>query len=215
VTWALDASLRTDTDYVGFVFADEQARRDLEPVYASSVARRIDATGVVVVGIRRFRGRRSIVGTVLDLDSGKSVRTGAIAIEPAAPSTADVRALAAFLAGGRAARGVIVEQARGNTGPTSSTSRWPWLAIGGGVLALAGGVTLVAIDDPEIQDGARQETFRDSRVPGLVLAAGGAVVTSVGAYLLWRNRRDERATGQATLAPIAGESWGIAVVGRF
>lgn len=219
ITWGLDASLRSAAEYVGFVFADERSRQDSEAGYASSVARRIKATGVVVVGIRRYRGRRSIVGTVIDLDSGNSVRTGAIALEPAAPAADDVRALARFLAGGRATHGVLVERVEGesppdDSGPTTSASRWPWLVIGGGVLALAGGATLIAIDAPSVEDGDQQPEHRDTRTPGIVLAAGGAVATGVGVYLWWRDRRHGRAT-EIAVVPTVGESWGLALTGRF
>jgi hypothetical protein len=98
IRWALDGALRTDR-FVGFEFEDETAREKHEAINAVEVARAANASTIAVVGIREQNGRRAVVGTVLSMETGKSVRSAAISVEPIPPSAEKIRALGRFLAG--------------------------------------------------------------------------------------------------------------------
>ena len=87
----------------------------------------------------------------------------------------------------------------------------PWTLTATGVVAIGAGATLVFLHSPEVEDGVRQRTFRESLVPGLVLAGGGAVLTALGAWWLMRSGEKE-----ALPAVAAGkEELVIGLVGRF
>ena len=83
VAWGRDSCLRSQSDYLGFELENEAARNANEAEYATTLASAMNASGVVTLGIRDYRGRRSIVGTVYNLDTGKPVRSGSTAERPA------------------------------------------------------------------------------------------------------------------------------------
>lgn len=62
----------------------------------------------------------------------------------------------------------------------------PYATLGVGVAALAVGGILIAIDEPKDPD---KPTYRDSKGIGIGVAVGGAVLTGVGGYLLYRNHK--------------------------
>jgi hypothetical protein len=112
-----EASLTIDLDYdatvrtggwTGFEFASAGQRDKHEARYAVRFARALGATGVVVVGIDQSRGRASVVGSLLELKSGRELRRASLALEPG-PTEARLRSLARFLAGDDAASGLDVE----------------------------------------------------------------------------------------------------------
>lgn len=221
VTWELEAALRSGASSVGFQYGDPADRERLEAGHATLVARALGATGVVVVGIREYEGRRSIVGVFLSVDSGRPARIGALAVEPAEPGADLVRALGRFLAGGEAVPGLIVPGDAGAR-PEREARRpyrtWKWVAGVTGVLAVAAGVTLIALDEADHDpDGSLRESSLHTMTGGIVLTAGGAVVlgTSVVLWVLDARRPGPPARVQVGAAPTAGGGFGIVVGGSF
>jgi hypothetical protein len=159
-----EASLTIDLDYdatvrtggwTGFEFASASQRDKHEARYAVRFARALGATGAVVVGIDHSRGRASVVGSLLELKSGRELRRASLALDPA-PSEVRLRSLARFLAGDDAARGLDVEinelrdddddDESGGTGGADgrggggSDRRWMlWAGIGVGAIGAAAG----------------------------------------------------------------------------
>jgi hypothetical protein len=104
-----------------------------------------------------------------------------------------VRALARFLAGDESAKGEVIDLlAPGSGGGGGPGARegvppgkgWKWaLTIGGGV-ALATGVVLVVLYEPQEINGMRNPNARATLVPGLIIGGVGAVAAGIGTYLL-------------------------------
>jgi hypothetical protein len=222
VSWELDAALATDAGYAGLEYADEAARQREEARHAVRLARAVKAGGVTVIGIQEVDGKRSIVGTVLSLDTGRSIRSGALAIEPVEPSAEKLRALARYLAGeddadGMFALAVTGDGGGGATGPEDRGGArpvrvWKWVALVGGVGGIAGGATLIAIHAPEAE-GERDEVVRDTMVPGIITLSAGVALTGVGIYLFLRDRRDAREP-RLTVTPTTGGAT-VTLTGRF
>lgn len=217
VSWQLDAALRAGAT---LVFTDEGARADNEARHAVRIARSLGAQSVVVLGIRDNRGRRSVVGAVYAADSTRPLRSGAVAVEPVVPAAERLAALARLLAGDEAAAGLVAPLAESprrssgggeldDEGGDRPYRMWKWVALGGGLAALGAGVTLIAIHtSPE--DGSRDPSSRDTRLPGLVTAAAGAALTGVGIYLFIKDARDRRDERSAAIVPL--DSGGAALV---
>lgn len=82
--------------------------------------------------------------------------------------------------------------------PPSHVPATVLLAVGGGALAI--GIALYATS--ETDDGARLY-YRDTRAPGIAVAAGGLAIAAVGGILWWRAARAESAPSIA-LVPHGG-----------
>lgn len=219
IDWELEAALRSGPGFVGLSYASAADRERLEAEHAAAVARALGASGVVVVGIREYEGRRSIVGAVLSVDSGRPARIGALAVEPAEPGPELIRALGRFLAGGEAVPGLIVP---GTERPRPRAARgpyrtWKWVATVTGVLALGAGVTLMALDESQYDDsGALRPDARDTVGLGIAVAAGGVVVLGTG-VVLWVLDKPPAPAREARVgvAPTPGGGAGLFVSGTF
>ncbi len=105
---AFDQSVRT-TGWTGFQFATGAARDAHEAGYAAQLAHDIGAKSVALVGIDQVKGRPSIVGSLISLETGREIRRASIALEPD-PSTERLKALAKFLAGEAPGEGLEVAE---------------------------------------------------------------------------------------------------------
>lgn len=229
VSWALDAALESD-GAAALVFADEDARRELEPRHAVRVARALGAPSVVVLGIRDNRGRRSVVGAVYTADSTRPLRSGAVAVEPVAPSASRLEALARLLAGDEVAADLVAplneesgEAAKddggggGGGGGARPFRAWKWVATGAGALAIAGGVVLIAVHEPEyMDDGSRNPSARATRTAGIITASAGAAVAALGIYFFIRDRSDAAEADTAvSVAPAGDDGAALVLFGSF
>lgn len=218
ISWAFDAALHTGSDFVGFTFSSGVERSANEAAFAVTLARALDAQGVVVLGAEIFERRRALKGSVLSLDSGRPYRVGFVALEPAAPGEAQLRGLASFLAGGEPVPGLIVPGE--TTSPQMPRERrpyrlWKWAALGTGLAAAAGGITLIAMDGEVIEDGDRHLEGNDTLLPGIALTTAGVALlgTSVALFLLDRPRGEPRAV---SLVPTReGDGFVLSLGGRF
>ncbi len=195
VTWGVEGTLRT-RHYVGFQFRGSADQERHEARYATSVARALGATGVVVVRIGIVDGRRVIEGSVLLLDTGRTLRRAYLPIEPVMPNASQVRSLALFLAGEGATKDLVVvgskrDAPRDRDAPPSHERPyrvWKWLALGAGTAALATGIYLMSIDGDcstgEPPAGASCAEVYETRTPGIGATVGGAVLVGTG-FILW------------------------------
>lgn len=104
----------------------------------------------------------------------------------------------------------------GEQPPSAPNRTLAYAALGGGaVLALAGGLLFVLDEDMPPPTGPQEPRYRDSAPLGVGLAAGGAVVLAIGAYLVLRapgRGADRRATPTAAVVPGGGM---LGWAGRF
>jgi hypothetical protein len=107
ITWQLEAALRSGPGFVGLELADAGARERLEPRVASALARLLGASGVVVITIGPYQGRRALTASLLSVESGKPYRAAVVALEPARPAPEALRSLVRFLLTGERGKKVI------------------------------------------------------------------------------------------------------------
>jgi hypothetical protein len=111
--------------------------------------------------------------------------------------------------------GEVLDPGGGDKHPPKQRRIAPWLVAGGGAALAIGGGILIALDEDEVQQGTVTPSYRDTATGGVVLAATGALVISVGVVWLARTRKKP---GRApTVAPIVTYQDGarFGVVGRF
>jgi len=224
LSWEFDSSLRTGRT-AWLEFPDEAARAEAEARMAVRVARSVGATSVVVLGIRDNRGRRSVVGAVYSADSTRPLRSGAVAVEPAPPAAERLVALGRLLAGDEAAADLVaplgdLAGASGGPADTAPDGRplriWKWVALGGGVAAVAAGATLIAIHERGLmEDGSRNPSARNTRTAGIVSAAAGGLLIGAGVVMLVLDRPGAGSPERsAAVVPVDGGA-AFVVAGRF
>lgn len=216
IDFSLDRALRTEP-MVGFRFADLRSMEREEVGHAASVARAVDAPLALVVGFRQHQGRRVLMGMVVSSDTGKPVRTGMVALEPAAPSPATLRRLGEFLLLGKEGDGLIVPGESGPVVPPSSSGTsaitvLKWVGLGTAVATLAAGITLWVLDgrgtcDSSVSGDRCKETY-NTLGPGIGLTAAGAVLGAGTGVLFWLDARRSR------VLPTVGRDGGM-ITARF
>jgi len=219
IDFELDRVLRTEP-FVGLQFRDRAMMERDEARYAAAVARGVESPMAVVLGFRRYQGRRMLQGTTVSADTGRPIRTGMVALEPAAPSPDTIKALGLFLVSGKPGSGVIVGGGEGGSVPASggvapadraggpgffSARVFKWVTLGLAVAGLASGITLIALDGTgtcDAPEGGLCPQSYETMVPGAVLtAAGGAAAVGSGLLFWWDARGTRR---EVALLPWAG-----------
>jgi hypothetical protein len=98
-------------------------------------------------------------------------------------------------------------------GPGASRLRTVGYVVGGvGLAAIAGGVVLMAIDDPRVEGGARASSYRESFTPGLYTTIGGAALLGTGVALWFIGKPAAPVTAAAL--PVDG-GWAFTVAGEL
>lgn len=229
VDFDLDRVLTTEP-LVGLRFPGQASLEQNEVRQAASVARALDAPMAIVMGIRQHNGRRVLQGTAVSPDTGRVIRSGMVALEPAAPSPDTLKALGLFLVVGKPGDGIIVAGgaiasagpastpvAEPDTGPGFFSARvFKWVTLGAAVAGLAAGVTLIVLDGRgtcDAPEGALCRQTYETMTPGIVLTAlGGAAAVGSG-VLFWL---DARSSSRAALVPQLGpRQAGLAAVWVF
>lgn len=214
IDWALESSLVTDGDFVGFVFPTDAERTERGGDLARRLARALGASRVVLLGLHGDAGARHVTAAALSVDSGKLLLAASIPAEPIAELPQRATALADYLAGQPARDGVEpigeVEGAGKATvdipkdpGERARTRRY---YLGGaitGVAMIATGAVLVWLDgngncskDP---GQVQCPQVYDTGLAGWISVGAGTALTAVTTYLWYRARpsRDSRALGLA------------------
>ncbi len=231
IRWSLDGALRRDGSCVGFQYENEREREAHEAMNAVEVARAVNASAVAIVGIREQKGRRAVVGTVVSMETGKSVRSAAMSVEPIPPSAEKIRALGRFLAGDEEAAKLFAEMRLGeqhaaaqrDTSPAWYADTLGWTLVGGGlvVAGIGGGLLVNASgleDDAKVEPDQEERdrlraTASDRRKFGAVLGVAGAVTLAAGIVkLAIHPKRIRHKTEELAVRLGVGS---IVVVGRF
>jgi hypothetical protein len=220
VDFELDRTLRTEP-YVGFRFEDPDSMEGSEVSYAAAVARSLDASTAFLVGFRSHRGRRVLMGTVVNAATGRVVRSGMVALEPAEPSASTLGALGGFLVAGKSSQGVIIRSGGGvithgvdptagggspakpaDEGPGFFSARvFKWITLGLAVGGLAAGVPLIVLDGRGTCDHDRCPDTYHTMTPGIALAAVGGAAAVTSGILFYLDARRERPGTAAAIAP--------------
>lgn len=219
VTWGLDAALRSRP--AALIFGSEDERNGNQGAYAIRVGRALGSRSVAVLGIQDVGGRRAVVGTLYSIDSSKPIRTGTVAIEPAEPGPDKLRALAKFLAGDETAKRLLDDLPLGNGEDGANAAGGPhpyrtvkWLALVAGLGAIGGGVTLVAIDESDVEDGMRNPDARRTATVGYIVGGAGVALAAAGVYFFVKDAGDKE-PDRVAVTPMVGEATGLAVSFEF
>jgi len=148
---------------------------------------------------------------------------------PVVPGVDRFEALARLLAGEDEAAALVSPLADDSArrGPASTAVRdrddaeggsrpfkvWKWVTLGAGLGVLAGGATLIVLDNA---GGARDRYERDTSTAGIVTASAGALLTGVGIYFFIRDSGDQDEPGPeaASVVPV-DRGAALVVSGRF
>jgi hypothetical protein len=186
---------------------------------------------VVIVGVDEVRGHPAIVGALIDLN-GTELRRASVTLETA-PSEERLKALAAFLTGGKASAGIDVQLAGDVPGTRAAPAlaapvhaggrdqppagRWGgWKLITGGVALAALGVggyllsiNLTCATAPP--PGTPCTDLYNTAVPGWAAITGGIALAAVTVYLVVRNDRRPPARTTYVVPTAGGALAGVAV----
>jgi hypothetical protein len=218
----LDQAVRT-APWTGLGFASSADREVHEGPYAAAFASALGATAVAVVGIESVRGRPAVVGSLVSLETGRELRRASVALVPD-PSTVRLRALARYLAGEEPRSGIEVQQplvASANE-PPARVERvrgrwrgWKWVAGAGGVVGLAAGGTLLALDGRcknPVSGRACTDVYDNAPIDYIALGVGAALGGLAIYCLLTEDHPPVRAV---YLVPTAGGGAVAGLGGRF
>ena len=90
---------------------------------------------------------------------------------------------------------------------------WKWVALGTGAAAIAGGVVLLALDEPEVKDGTRRPERYETTAAGYATGAVGVALVVTGGVMWALDRRGERRAAARDVTAVAAPVPGGAVVG--
>jgi hypothetical protein len=178
----------TDT-WMGFRFEHEEARARAVQ-YASELARMWTGEGmVVVIGASEIEGKE-VVAAALYRTDGSVVRRASVETDGADRDR--LRSLARFIADGTPSDGLAIESRQRVERPavavSDGSSVAPKLVVLGGILGIAAGVTLYALDEDPDPTGPQRPQYRDTATAGVVVGAIGLAAAGIGAWWWIRTR---------------------------
>jgi hypothetical protein len=205
-----DSTIHTTPTWSGLAFVSAGEREKLEPKYAATFAKEIDASSVAVIGIEQVRGRPVVFGALVSLLNGVDIRRATVALDPAPPETM-LRGLARFIYGGTTTPGLQVQIAgavRGagvtngdqrhdpsHASPASPVwSGWKYVTGGVGAAAIGTGLVLLLHYDGKcsVPGMSPCASSYHTAVPGWLSIGGGAVLAGLSAYLFIRGDGSSR-----------------------
>jgi hypothetical protein len=192
----LDSAL-AQSDKPALVYADAESRTRLEVGHAAALGRLLGAREVILIGVGSQQGRAALLGTVVAVDSARTVRAGFVTLEPAAPDRSTLEAFGRFLRVGAPGPGVVVQVASPlRSDLPSGASRgsrlgWlRWVGLGVGLAATGAGAGLVAIDGRRTCSGPSTincpERYHTLAGGAALVAIGGAAIIGSGLALILR-----------------------------
>ena len=221
LSWQLDGTLRTGAGYVGIELPPGAGKPAIIAA-AARVARELGAATVVILGIQDVDGRRSVTGYAVNTESQSRV-FGAVQVEPIEPTPDVLAKLGAFLGGDKAVdtAGILTREPRPSSAAgTSAGSSGPrfgvvkWIVTGVGAAAVAGGITMIALDEAGEDRSERQARYFQGTWPGIGVAAGGAALVGLGVYMFIADRGAADETPSVSIMPTR-DGVTVGVAGRF
>ena len=199
---AFDQAIHTAKTWTGMTFASSGEREKLEGTYASRFAKALGASAVAVVGIDESRGKPALVGSLIGIPNQRETRRAGIALDPPPPSER-VRALARFLGGDAAEKGIDVMEGRPVVEapvvkvthrdappppPASATwGGWKWITGVAAAGALVTGGVLLHYDGQCSENPGCGNVY-NLAAPGWIAIGGGAALAVVTVYLAVHGR---------------------------
>jgi len=216
INFELDSVLETEPR-VGLRYASQATMERQEIADSALVGQALEATSVLLVGLRRHQGRRALLGTTISPATRRVIRSGMVVLEPTPPAPATLKALGRFLVAGEGGAGVIIKaspatelapvEAERGRGPFSPRV-WKWVTLGLAVGGLASGITLLALDgrgtcEAQAEGGRCPEMYR-TLVPGAILTSVGGLAAGGSGLLFYLDARRVDRTPAAALWPVPG-----------
>ncbi|HEY4241692.1 MAG TPA: hypothetical protein VGM88_17845 [Kofleriaceae bacterium] len=222
----LDNVLRTGA-WVGFEFATAAEREKHEDAYAAQLANALHAQSVVVIGIDSARGKPSVIGGIVNLQTGKALRRASVPLDDATEDK--LHALASFLGGEQPAAGIEVlpdddlERPADDHQPMHDASGgrrwgpWPWVTGGLAVGAIATGAVIYSYNGSCTTmptDGGTCPNKRNTKGGAFATLGAGAALAAVTVFLIVTDHRVEP-MHTAFVAPAPGGGAIAGIAGRF
>lgn len=188
----LDSALTRDAQ-PALAYPDGDIRSRLKIGHATALGRALGAREVILVGVGFQQGRPALMGTVVAVDSARTVRAGFVTLEPAAPDRATLESFGRFLRVGAPGPGVVVQVGSAvrpweGPAPGRSALRWlRWVGLGVGVALAATGGALLWLDGRGTCSAPAGVTCPDhyeTKVPGAVLIGTGAALAVAASVAL-------------------------------
>lgn len=204
VKYEIEKTLWITETTVGFRLTSDVERKN-EMRFATELARTWAGEGMVAVfGESELNGKAVVSGTLYRTD-GAVVRSATL--ESATVDRDRLRSLAKFIADGTPDDGLEIRGDRidvasrpETTARSSSSTLAPKLLVLGGVIALAAGATLFAIDEDLDPSGAQDPTYRETAPAGVIAGAAGLVAVSAGVVWWLRARGREAETSRPSIS---------------
>ncbi|MBI5479727.1 MAG: PEGA domain-containing protein [Deltaproteobacteria bacterium] len=192
----LDSALTRDA-HPALAYPEADARTLLEIGHATALGRALGAREVILVGVGSQQGRPALMGTVVAVDSARTVRAGFVTLEPAAPDRATLESFGRFLRVGAPGPGVVVQVGAATAPPSPSPAprrgarAWlRWVGLGVGLVLAATGGALLWLDGRGTCSAPPGVTCPDhyqTKVPGgILVGTGAALAVASGVVLVLR-----------------------------
>jgi hypothetical protein len=198
-----DGALALGTEWVGFEFGTETARR-AEAAFASDAAKTWANSNAVALVDTATDGTRPAIEVVLYHD-GTEVRRARVYTDVADPDAANK--LAAFLEEDKRSPGLEVLKSDAvmpaEPAATGHTHVLAYTVGGVGVAGIVASIVMISYGGPP--SSTTQEYYRDLREPGYFVGGAGLLAVGASLYLLFRPT--------ATSAPVAGVTHDTAMLG--
>jgi len=199
---AFDAAVHSSPQWSGLVFDSVPAKKQFESKYAVRFARATGGNAVVVLTMEIIDSKRTLVGALLNMETGRDIRRASITLDPDPPESR-LRQLGRFLAGESDVKGleavvmdrplaaVATPDARDDGAPSRGIGPWPLVTGGVALAAFAVGGALhyyngkcTTAERPGIPC---EEEYKFAG-PGWAAIGAGAALTGVTVYLVVRSR---------------------------
>lgn len=220
--YRLDRVLQTEPNVL-LLYPTESALQASRQHDARAIARRLRADQVLLLGIRRYQGRRMLEGSLLSATSAQVIRSGLLALEPTSPSPAAIKSFGAYLLEGTPSSDVVA-YGSSDAAKHSALGVWSWITLGVGAATLAAGIPLIALHNSGTCRNTNCPETYNTLGPGLGLTiAGGAVLASSALlFVMYLNRDRPAAKASLSAAPSAqlapwftARNAGLSVIASF
>ena len=223
VDWAFNDALHTTPNWTGFSFSNQADQVRSSAPFAARVAKSIGATAVAVMSIESQNGHASVTGSLVSIENGHEIRRAHLPLD-IEPSSQQLHALGAFLAGDSAADGVVVELSPAAPPRITSNEKpvfddehdgvlhphygtWKYGLAITGLAAVGAGIEFLHLNNTcSSSPGPGQLCPRlyDTTTLGYVALGAGAAFIAGSVYMFVMEHRHHRQKRTAAIIPTAG-----------